>query len=77
MKIKSKSILQIIFILFTFLLLLFANSNISAAKYGLELWANNVVPSLQPFFIATELLGYTNFVNILGQFFEVIMRTFI
>ena len=42
--------------LFTIFLLIFSNANLSSAKTGLALWANSVVPSLLPFFIATELL---------------------
>lgn len=48
-------------------LLIFSNSNLSSAKTGLTLWANSVVPSLLPFFIATELLGYTNIISLLGK----------
>ncbi|MDO5555475.1 MAG: sporulation integral membrane protein YlbJ [Clostridia bacterium] len=53
--------------LFTMFLLIFSNSNLSSAKTGLTLWANSVVPSLLPFFIATELLGYTNIISLLGK----------
>ena len=53
-----------IFILF---LILFSSENLSAAKNGLLLWASSVVPSLLPFFIATELLRYTNVVSFLGS----------
>jgi len=60
--------------LFTMFLLIFSNSNLSSAKTGLSLWANSVVPSLLPFFIATELLGYTNVVSILGKLLNRFMR---
>ena len=60
--------------LFTMFLLLFSNSNLSSAKTGLSLWANSVVPSLLPFFIATELLGYTNVVSILGKLLNRFMK---
>lgn len=60
--------------LFTIFLLIFSNSNLSSAKTGLSLWANSVVPSLLPFFIATELLGYTNVVSILGKLLNRFMR---
>ncbi len=43
-------------------------------SHGLLLWANNVVPSLFPFFVATEILGYTNVVSILGRYLNKIMR---
>ena len=53
--------------LFTILLLVFSNSNLLSAKTGISLWADSVVPSLLPFFIATELLGYTNVISFLGK----------
>lgn len=60
--------------LFTLFLLIFSNTNLISAKNGLKLWANSVVPSLLPFFIATELLGYTNIVSFLGKTFNKFMR---
>ena len=69
-----RNILPAIFCIFTIGLVIFSNSNLSAAKEGLILWANNVVPSLLPFFIATELLGYTNVVTKLGKLLNPIMR---
>jgi len=53
---------------------LFSSDNLLAAKNGLFLWTSSVVPSLLPFFIATELLGYTNIVSILGRFLNKFMR---
>ena len=38
------------------------------------LWANNVIPSLFPFFIATELLGYTNIIPKIGKLLNPVMR---
>lgn len=72
---KAKSlIIPTIICLFTLFLILFSNSNLSAAKKGLSLWANSVVPSLLPFFIATELLGYTNIISILGKMLNKLMK---
>lgn len=70
----KRNILPVIFCLFTFCLVIFSKNNLVAAKEGLLLWANNVVPSLLPFFIATELLGYTNVVAKLGKILNPIMR---
>lgn len=67
-------ILPILICLFTLFLIIFSNNNLYAAKKGLNLWANSVVPSLLPFFIATELLGYTNVVSILGKLLNKFMR---
>ena len=74
-KIK-KYILPILILLFTVCLILFSSSNLEAAKQGLILWATAVVPSLFPFFVATELLSNTNIPNILGKFFNIFMRPF-
>lgn len=61
------NILPAIFCLFTISLVLFSKQNLSATKNGLLLWANSVIPSLLPFFIATELLSHTNIVSKLGK----------
>lgn len=62
--------------LFTIFLLIFSNNNLSSAKTGLSLWANSVVPSLLPFFIATELLSYTNVISFLGRSLTKFMKPF-
>ena len=72
-KIKSL-ILPSLICIFILFLLMFSKNNLVAAKSGLELWANSVLPSLLPFFIATELLGYTNIVPMCGRFFSKLMR---
>lgn len=72
-KIK-KNFLPMLFLFFTLCLLIFSKSNLPAVKKGLELWANSVVPSLFPFFVATELLMHTNIVNELGNIFNFIMK---
>ena len=59
---------------FTAFLVLFSSDNLLAAKNGLLLWASSVVPSLLPFFIATELLGYTNIISVLGKVLNRFMR---
>lgn len=64
-----RNIISIIFLLFTICLVIFSSSNISAAKSGLKLWANSIVPSLFPFFVATELLSHTNVPLIFGRMF--------
>lgn len=72
-KIKSL-ILPFAICLFTISLLIFSNSNLEAAKRGIAMWYNSVLPSLLPFFIATELISYTNIVTILGRILNPIMR---
>lgn len=70
----KRNFIPLIFIGFTFCLLLFSKSNLPAIKSGLNLWANSVVPSLFPFFVATELLMHTNIVNMLGNLLNSYMK---
>lgn len=53
---------------------MFSSSNLVAAQNGLALWAFKVLPSLFPFFIATELLCNTNFTYILGKLLNKFMK---
>lgn len=72
---KLKQILFLfILISFTICLLIFSNTNLTSAKNGLILWANSVIPSLFPFFVATELLSHTNFTYYLGKILNNFMR---
>lgn len=73
LKLKSM-VIPTLFLLFAICLVLFSSSNLSAAQNGLSLWATSIIPSLFPFFVATELLSYTNIINILGQFFNKLMK---
>ena len=70
----KKNIISIIFLFFTTCLIIFSKSNIQAVKNSLNIWVNNVIPSLFPFFIATELLNHTNIPKIIGNIFNKIMR---
>ena len=70
----KRNVIPLLFLLFTFGMLVFANNNILAVKNGLLLFANNVVPTLLPFFIATELLMHTNILNVIGRLFTPIMK---
>lgn len=69
-----KNVLTIIFSLFLIFLVLFSKTNLIAVKNGIVLWANNVVPSLFPFFVATELLNYTKLPYYLGKLTNKFMR---
>ncbi len=70
----KKNIITLIFCLFTISLVIFSRQNLSAAKNGLSLWFNSVVPSLLPFFIATELLGYTDIIAKIGKVLNRFMK---
>lgn len=72
-KIK-RNFLPLLFLAFTFGLLIFSKTNLPAVKNGLALWANNVIPSLFPFFVATEMLMHTNIVNQIGVIFNNFMN---
>lgn len=67
-KIK-RNIIPLLICFFILLLLLFSKTNLMACKNGLILWATSIVPSLFPFFVATELLNQTNIPNIFGRYF--------
>ena len=71
--IKNKLYIMI-FCSFILCLVVFSSSNLVSAKEGLALWANSVVPTLFPFFVATELLNHTNFIPMLGKYLNKFMR---
>ena len=70
----KRNLLPMLFLAFTFCLLIFSKSNLPAVKSGLALWANSVVPSLFPFFVATELLMHTNH-HFIGAFIKSLYET--
>lgn len=70
----KRNIIPMLFLLFTISLLIFSSSNLSAIKSSLILFANGVLPSLLPFFIATEMLLSTNIVNQIGYILNPIMK---
>jgi len=72
-KIK-RNIIPLLFLAFTAGLLIFSKANLPAVKNGLQLFATSVIPSLFPFFVATELLMHTNIVNHIGNLFNSFMK---
>ena len=70
----KKYFFTIIFFLFMITLLIFSNNNLIAAQNGLAFWAKNVLPTLFPFFVATELLCQTNFTYILGKLLNKLIK---
>lgn len=70
----KKYFFTIIFFAFMVTLLIFSNNNLIAAQNGLALWAKNVLPTLFPFFVATELLCQTNFTYILRKLLNRFIR---
>ncbi len=71
---SKKLFFPVLFLSFSFCLLFFSKSNLPAVKNGLELWVNSVVPSLFPFFVATELLMKTNITYYFGILFKNFMK---
>ena len=72
--ILRRKYISILFLFFTLFLLVFANSNLVAAKTGLKLWASNVVPSLFPFFVAANLLSYSSIPYYLSKYCNKFMK---
>ncbi len=70
----KRNFFPILFLFFTIGLFVFSTNNISSVKKGLTLWSTSVVPSLFPFFIATELLINTSIPGILGRIFNKFMK---
>ena len=70
----NQLLLPLILVLFTACLVIFSKTNLLAAKSGLVLWANSIVPVLFPFFVATELLSHTNLTYYLGKFLNNLMK---
>ncbi|MBE5805215.1 MAG: sporulation integral membrane protein YlbJ [Clostridiales bacterium] len=70
----KKNFFTILFTLFLIFLLVFSQTNIFAVENGLTLWTKHIIPSLFPFFIATELLNYTKLPYYLGKLSKKFMR---
>lgn len=70
----KKYFFTILILIFLIGLLSFSTINIQAAKDGLILWAEAVVPSLFPFFVASSLLCQTNIISIFGKYLGKLMR---
>lgn len=70
----KRNFISLIFALFVLFLVIFSSSNLTATANGLKLWANSVVPSLFPFFVAVELLSQTNIVYYLSRLLDKFMK---
>lgn len=70
----KRNFIPLLFFIFMLCLIFFSKSNIMAVKSSLNIWINNVIPSLFPFFIATELLNNTNIPKQIGYMFNKIMK---
>ncbi len=70
----KKCILPLIGILFIIALIVYPKTAVESASKGITLWLNIVFPSLFPFFVASQLLSKSGFINIFGIILEPIMR---
>lgn len=66
-------IIPILIIIFNVLIILFPSRMILTAKDGISLWINNVVPSLLPFIIGTNILMGLGVINFIGTLLEPVM----
>ncbi len=62
--------------LFIICIVIFSKTAVKSALDGLVLWASIVVPSLFPFFAASELMNSTGFTRAAGVLLEPVMRPF-
>ncbi|MCL2456865.1 MAG: sporulation integral membrane protein YlbJ, partial [Defluviitaleaceae bacterium] len=67
-------IIAILIVMFNIFLLIFPQIILTAARDGLMLWFNNVLPSILPFMIATNMLISLGFVDVLSKFLAPIMQ---
>ena len=58
----------ILALLFVLLLLIFSENNFLATLTGMNIFINNVFPSLFPFLVATEILYNSNIINLLEKY---------
>ncbi len=70
----KKSLLPLFCLLFITALIIYPKTVVASASKGINLWLNIVFPSLFPFFVASQLLSKSGFINIFGIILEPIMR---
>lgn len=73
-KLNTKFLIKVFLILFIIFLIMFSKTNILAVQNAISLFFEKVFPSLFPFFIAADLLSYTNIINILNTILSPIMK---
>ncbi|MCL2286571.1 MAG: hypothetical protein FWC32_09450 [Firmicutes bacterium] len=67
-------IILVFLISFKVLFLVFPNIVLAAAREGLLLWLNNILPALLPFMIITNMLVEMGFARLLGNILSPVMR---
>ncbi len=68
----------IITILFFFIFEILTNSTsiVSTISFSMEIWKNNIFPTLFPFFILSDLLINYGFIEIVSKYFSPLMKLF-
>lgn len=68
----------VIIILFFFVFKILTNSTsiINTVTFSMEIWKNNIFPTLFPFFIISDLLINYGFIEVTSKFFSPLMRLF-
>lgn len=75
MKQKATSLLVIfLLIIITFLLMLYSSSVMDTVSFSISIWKDNLLPSLFPFFVISELLINYGFVDLLGEALKGLMN---
>lgn len=64
----------VLLLFFTISLVVFSKKSMYSAKTGLDIFINSIIPSLFPFFIATELLSSTNIIQLVGKLLNKFMK---
>ncbi|MBE7028112.1 MAG: hypothetical protein E7407_03650 [Ruminococcaceae bacterium] len=73
--ILKKSILYILTISLMLIVTVFSKTSVFRAKEALRICAENIIPSLFPFFVLSQFLINTGFANTAGRFLAPFMRT--
>lgn len=74
MHVYSTTLYIIMVLLLAFFMIVNPQQSVEAARSGIMLWANTVLPALLPFFIVAELLVSLRFTQLLGILLEPLMR---
>lgn len=70
----KKSLLPLFGVFVIIALIIYPKVAVSSALSGINLWFNIVFPSLFPFFVASQLLSRSGFINLFGTILEPVMR---
>ncbi len=70
----KRNILTLIICFFLFIIFVFSETSIKATKNAIFLWSTCIVPSLFPFFLATELLNKTKVPELIGRHFNKLIQ---